>query len=59
VLYLVGVVPILVVTPLALAILVNQNCGINWFRSLHYTPVVISMVVAGIAGNGFMQKTVY
>ena len=50
VLYLVGVVPILVVTPLALAILVNQKLrGINWFRAAYYTPVVISMVVAGIA----------
>lgn len=50
VLYLVGVVPILVVGPLALAILVNQNLrGIHWFRAAYYTPVVISMVVAGIA----------
>jgi len=40
VLYLVGVVPILVVTPLALAILVNQKLrGINWFRAAYYTPV--------------------
>lgn len=50
VVYLVGVVPILVVTPLALAILVNQKLrGIHWFRAAYYTPVVISMVVAGIA----------
>lgn len=50
VLYLVGVVPILVVAPLALAILVNQKLrGIHWFRAAYYTPVVISMVVAGIA----------
>ncbi len=49
-LYLVGVVPILVITPLVLAILVNQKLrGMNWFRSAYYTPVVISMVVAGIA----------
>lgn len=49
-LYLVGVVPILVVAPLALAILVNQKLrGIRWFRVAYYTPVVISMVVAGIA----------
>lgn len=48
--YLVGVVPILVVVPLALAILVNQKLrGIQWFRAAYYTPVVISMVVAGIA----------
>ena len=50
VLYLVGVVPILVAAPLALAILVNQKMrGIHWFRAAYYTPVVISMVVAGIA----------
>ncbi|WP_224095431.1 carbohydrate ABC transporter permease [Nostoc sp. MS1] len=49
-LYLVGVVPILVIAPLGLAILVNQKLrAINWFRAAYYTPVVISMVVAGIA----------
>ncbi len=48
--YLIGVVPILVTLPLALAILVNRQIrGINWFRAFYYTPVVISMVVAGIA----------
>lgn len=48
--YLVGVVPILVMLPLGLAILVNQTIpGIRWFRAAYYTPVVISMVVAGIA----------
>lgn len=50
VLYLVCVVPILVTLPLGLAILVNQKLrGIHWFRVAYYTPVVISMVVAGIA----------
>ncbi len=49
-LYLVGVVPILVIVPLGLAILVNQQLrGVHWFRTAYYTPVVISMVVAGIA----------
>lgn len=49
-LYLVGVVPVLVTLPLVLAILVNQKLrGIHWFRVAYYTPVVISMVVAGIA----------
>lgn len=48
--YLVGVVPILVVLPLVLAILVNQKLrGISWFRAAYYTPVIISMVVAGLA----------
>jgi putative chitobiose transport system permease protein len=49
-LYLVCVVPILVILPLGLAILANQQLrGIRWFRVAYYTPVVISMVVAGIA----------
>lgn len=48
--YLVGVVPILVSLPLGLAILVNQKLrGISWFRAAYYTPVIISMVVAGLA----------
>jgi putative chitobiose transport system permease protein len=49
-LYLIVVVPILVIVPLGLALLVNQKLrGMNWFRASFYTPVVISMVVAGIA----------
>jgi putative chitobiose transport system permease protein len=49
-LYLVCVVPVLAIAPLALAILVNQKLrGIQWFRAAYYTPVIISMVVAGIA----------
>lgn len=48
--YLIGVVPILVIAPLAIAILVNQKLrGMHWFRAAFYTPVIISMVVAGIA----------
>ena len=50
VLYLIGVVPFLVILPLLLAILVNNKLkGISWFRLAFYVPVVISMVVAGIA----------
>jgi putative chitobiose transport system permease protein len=49
-LYLVCVVPVLVTLPLVLAILVNRALpAISWFRAAYYTPVVISMVVAGIA----------
>jgi putative chitobiose transport system permease protein len=49
-LYLVCVVPILVFVPLGLAILVNQKLrGMSWFRAAYYVPVVISMVVAGLA----------
>jgi len=48
--YLIGVVPVLVFAPLGLAILVDRKLrGINWFRLLYYTPVLVSMVVAGIA----------
>ena len=52
VLYLMCVVPVLAIAPLLLAILVNQKLkGIHWFRVAYYTPVVVSMVVAGIAWN--------
>lgn len=48
--YLACVVPILVIAPLGIAILVNGKLpGMNWFRTAYYTPVVISIVVAGIA----------
>ena len=56
--YLVGVVPVLVVVPLGLAILVNQKLrGIHWFRVAYYIPVVISMVVAGIAWRWLYAET--
>ncbi|HEY9643345.1 MAG TPA: sugar ABC transporter permease [Coleofasciculaceae cyanobacterium] len=58
VVYLIGVVPILVIVPLGLAILVNQALpGIRWFRAAYYTPVVISMVVAGIAWRWLYAET--
>jgi putative chitobiose transport system permease protein len=58
VLYLIGVVPVLVIVPLGLAILVNQALpGIRWFRAAYYTPVVISMVVAGIAWRWLYAET--
>ena len=48
--YIIIVVPILAIAPLWLAILVNQKLrGINGFRTAYYVPVVISMVVAGLA----------
>ena len=56
--YLVGVVPVLAIAPLLLAILVNQNLkGMTWFRVAYYTPVVISMVVAGIAWRWLYAET--
>ncbi len=49
-LYLICVVPVMAIAPLGLAILVNQKLrGMHWFRAAFYTPVVISMVVAGLA----------
>ncbi len=57
-LYLACVVPILVTVPLMLAILVNQKLrGIHWFRVAYYVPVVISMVVAGIAWKWLYADT--
>ncbi|MBW4516591.1 MAG: sugar ABC transporter permease [Timaviella obliquedivisa GSE-PSE-MK23-08B] len=56
--YLIGVVPILVIAPLGLAILVNRSIpGVQWFRAAYYTPVVISMVVAGIAWRWLYSET--
>ena len=52
VIYLIGVVPILTFAPLVLAIAVNQKLrGMRWFRAAYYLPVIVSMVVAGIAWN--------
>ncbi len=49
-LYLVCVVPLLMLLPLGLAILVNRPLrGITGFRLAYYTPVIVSVVVAGIA----------
>jgi putative chitobiose transport system permease protein len=50
VVYLCGVVPVLVFAPLLLAILVDRKLkGMSFFRAAYYVPVIISMVVAGIA----------
>jgi putative chitobiose transport system permease protein len=49
-LYLLGVVPPIVLGALTLAVLVNRKLpGIHWFRGAFYTPVLVSIVVAGIA----------
>ncbi len=48
--YLCGVVPVLVFVPLLLAIALNQKLrGMSFFRAAYYVPVIVSMVVAGIA----------
>jgi putative chitobiose transport system permease protein len=56
--YLVGAVPILTFLPLGLAILVNRQLrGIHWLRVAYYSPVVVSMVVAGIAWRWLYAET--
>ena len=45
-----GVVPAMCILPIMMALLVNQQLkGIALFRTLIYLPVIISMVVVGIA----------
>lgn len=57
-LYLLGVVPLLVTLPLMLAILVNRKLrGIAGFRATYYTPVIVSMVVAGLAWKYLYGET--
>lgn len=49
-LFLLGVVPPLVALSLVLAVVVNRQVpGIRAFRAAYYLPVVVSMVVVGIA----------
>ena len=48
--YLVIAVPLLVIFPLIIAIVINQKLfAINFYRVSIYLPVVVSIVVAGIA----------
>ncbi len=48
--FLLGVVPAMMILPVFMALLVNGEIrGIAIFRSLIYLPVVVSMVVVGIA----------
>jgi putative chitobiose transport system permease protein len=45
-----GVVPAMCILPIVMALLINQQLkGIALFRTLIYLPVIISMVVVGIA----------
>lgn len=56
--YLTVAVPILVIVPLALAIIVNQKLrGMHWFRAAYYTPVIVSTVVAGLAWKWLYSET--
>lgn len=48
--YLVCAVPVLVIFPIIMAVAVRQKiCGANIYRVLLYIPVIVSLVVAGIA----------
>lgn len=48
--YVLGAVPALVVLPLLIAIIVNRKLiGVGVFRTIIYIPVIVSLVVAGIA----------
>jgi len=65
-LFTIMVVPAMVILPIPVAILMNQPFkGMPVFRSLIYLPVVVSLVVAGIAwkwlyqSNGTMNWLVY
>ncbi|WP_416147286.1 carbohydrate ABC transporter permease [Salipaludibacillus sp. HK11] len=50
IIYVVGVVPLLVILPIFVAVLVNQEIkGAVFFRSAFFLPVITSMVVAGLA----------
>jgi len=50
VLYLIVAVPILAISPLFLAVLINQKIkGITLYKILIYLPVIVSIVVAAIA----------
>lgn len=56
-LYLAVVVPLLVVLPLLLAMLVQRRiAGIGFFRAVFYSPVVASMVVAGLIWSWLLSS---
>ncbi|MFE2910642.1 carbohydrate ABC transporter permease [Kitasatospora indigofera] len=57
VLYVVVVVPCLVVLPLLLAVLVQKKvAGVGFFRAVFYSPVVASMVVAGLIWSWLLSS---
>ena len=50
ILFMIVAVPVLVVLPIIIAVLLSQNLrGITIYRVISYIPVIISIVVAGIA----------
>src|SRR5699024_275741 len=57
--YLVIAVPSLVILPIFLAILINQNVkGINAFRSIYYVPFIPPLLLSVLHGNGYIKKMV-
>ncbi|MEI6429815.1 MAG: sugar ABC transporter permease [Pseudanabaena sp. ELA607] len=56
--YLIFAVPCLIFLPLGMAILVNQKLrGMRLFRAIFYFPVLLSVVVAGIAWKWVYAET--
>ncbi|WP_338692933.1 sugar ABC transporter permease [Streptomyces sp. Q6] len=56
-LYLVIVVPLVVTLPLLVALLVQRRiAGIGFFRAVYYSPVVASMVVAGLIWSWLLSS---
>ncbi|MFJ7625170.1 carbohydrate ABC transporter permease [Streptomyces sp. NPDC097595] len=56
-LYVVIVVPLMVVLPLLVAVLVQRRiAGIGFFRAVFYSPVVASMVVAGLIWSWLLSS---
>ncbi|MFD5768242.1 carbohydrate ABC transporter permease [Streptomyces sp. NPDC127049] len=56
-LYVVVVVPLMVVLPLLVAALVQRRiAGIGFFRAVFYSPVVASMVVAGLIWSWLLSS---
>ncbi|GGY59974.1 carbohydrate ABC transporter permease [Streptomyces omiyaensis] len=56
-LYVVVVVPLMVVLPLLVAVLVQRRiAGIGFFRAVFYSPVVASMVVAGLIWSWLLSS---
>ncbi len=56
-LFMLGVVPAMMLLPILLAVIVNGKLkGIEFFRVLIYLPVVVSMVVVGLAWKWMYAK---
>src|SRR5690625_2789733 len=55
-LFLLGVVPLLTFLPLFLAVLVNAKLpGISFFRTIFFSPVIASMVVAALLWSWMLR----